>query len=111
MTERMVTNKNQASPGTSAVKTEQAEVPTSVYDQLLNDPDAYQAYLHTTKGTLSINPDDEDGLSVKKMLDEERVAYLYNPDSCRVRPMFITRERGAIVGRIAIEAHIESLRR
>ena len=57
MTERMVTNKNQASPGTSAVKTEQAEVPTSVYDQLLNDPDAYQAYLHTTKGTLSINPE------------------------------------------------------
>ncbi len=76
----------------------------------MNDPDARYAYFHTTKGVLSGNPNDEDTVSVKGMLDKEGIACLYNPDLWRIRPVFLAKHDN-IVGRAAIEAYIESLRR
>ena len=80
----------------------------SVYDVVISDPDSHHAYLNTTKGVLTGCPDDEDLRAARTRLDESRVAYLYNPDSARPRPMLLTRKR-VFVGLQQIEDYIASL--
>ena len=81
----------------------------SLYEAVMADPEARHAYLHTTKGILTGRGDDPDTLSVKASLDEARIAYLYNPDPLRARPMFLMTGQIA-VGREQIEAVIPTLR-
>jgi hypothetical protein len=86
------------------------QVPESdpLYDMVMSDDDARKAYFNTTKGVLTGRPDDEDLRRARTRLDESGIAYLYNPDSLRPRPMFLTHGR-AIVGLEQIEKYILSL--
>ena len=80
----------------------------SLYDAVVSDPASHEAYLNTTEGVLTGRPDDEDLQAAKARLDESRVAYLYNPDAARARPMFLTRKR-VFVGLQQIEDYIASI--
>ena len=92
-----------------ARQNEESHLPAdSLYEEVMNDPDARHAYFHTTKGVLTGRAEDEDTIAIKALLDEQWIAYLYNPDFMRPRPIFLTKT-AQIVGRAAIEAHIENL--
>ena len=80
----------------------------SLYNMVMSDDDAREAYFNTTKGVLTGRPDDEDLLRAKAWLDESGIAYLYNPDSSRPRPMLLTKGR-AIVGLREIEEYVLTL--
>ena len=80
----------------------------SLYNMVMSDDEAREAYFNTTKGVLTGRPDDDDLQRARARLDESGIAYLYNPDSLRPRPMFLTQER-AIVGLEQIEEYISSL--
>ena len=81
----------------------------SLYRMVMSDDDAREAYFNTTKGVLTGRPDDDDLRSARARLDESGIAYLYNPDALRPRPMFLTQGR-AIVGLKQIEEYVSSLR-
>ena len=80
----------------------------SLYDEVMSDPDAEHAFRNTTEGVLTGRPDDDDLRRAKEELDACGIAYLYNPDPARPRPMFLTRER-TIAGLQQIQDYIESV--
>lgn len=69
---------------------------------------ARDAYLNTTKGVLTGRPYDDDVRQAKEMLDRVDIAYLFNPDATRPRPMFCSRDWTSI-GIEEIKDHIERI--
>ena len=49
---------------------------------------AGMAFFNTTQGVLTGRPGDEDLRRVREELDSQHIAYLFNPDGTRPRPMF-----------------------
>lgn len=47
-----------------------------------------KAYFNTTQGILAGHPNDEEVLKVRELLDANDIAYLYNADISRPRPVF-----------------------
>ena len=61
---------------------------TSVYARVMANEETRYAYFNTTQGLLYGDPDQEELKAVEKMLEEASVAYLFNPDEYRRRPLF-----------------------
>ena len=82
----------------------------SLSEEVMADPDARHAYFHITKGVLSGRADDPSTQQVKAQLDAAGIAYLYNPDWCRPRPLFLAPHR-VFVGAKEIEEYIAALQK
>ena len=55
------------------------------------DPETRHAYFNTTQGMLTGNPAHRDMDEILKVLDDNKVVYLYDPDTNRPRPIFYSR--------------------
>lgn len=77
-----------------------AESSPSVYEQILDNQEARDAYFNTTQGILYGNPDQPETKEVIQMLDEATIAYLFNPDKYRARPQFVTSQGAAGGGKM-----------
>ena len=60
----------------------------SLYERVMADPDTRRAYLNTTQGTLTGNPAHQDMEAILEVLDDNKIVYLYDPDTNRPRPTF-----------------------
>ena len=69
---------------------------------------AEAAYYNTTKGVLTGRPDDSALLLVRRALDDRHVAYLFNPDVTRPRPMF-TAQGWSSIGFDEICQHVDAI--
>ena len=72
------------------------ERPASVYEQIMADPEARHAFLHTTQGILYGDPEDEEVKRILVVLDTARVAYLFASDLHLPRPQFRTKNKVAV---------------
>lgn len=70
---------------------------------------AEAAYYNTTKGVLTGRPGDESLREVREALDERHIAYLFNPDITRPRPMF-TAQGWSSIGLDEICQHVDAIR-
>ena len=74
---------------------EQIEAPRppkpSLHERVMADPETRHAYFNTTQGMLTGNPAHRDMDEILKVLDDNKVVYLYDPDTNRPRPIFYSR--------------------
>lgn len=70
---------------------------------------AEAAYFNTTKGVLIGRPDDAVLHEVRKELDKRHIAYLFNPDATRPRPMF-TAQGWSSIGLAEICQHVDAIK-
>ena len=66
------------------------------------------AYFNTTRGLLTGRPDDNDVEEIRQALYTRDIAYLFNADATRPRPMFSTSDRDSI-GLEEIMDHLDEL--
>lgn len=109
MSERMPTKENRADLA-SDIDIGKHKEPSSLYQQVMEDPEARRAYFEMMRmsGELSGAPDDENLIAVRKKLEEAMIPYFYIANRRRPRPIFVIENRIS-VGREEIEAQIASL--
>ncbi|MCY4423138.1 MAG: hypothetical protein OXC06_08720 [Acidimicrobiaceae bacterium] len=52
------------------------------------NPDTLHSYFNTTEGMLTGDPAHQDMNEILRVLDDNRIIYLYDPDENRPRPTF-----------------------
>ncbi len=60
----------------------------SIHAMVMADPDSRYAYFNTSQGMLTGNPAHKDMDRIRRLLDDNRIVYLYEPDTSRPRPTF-----------------------
>lgn len=60
----------------------------SVYARVMANEETRHAFYNTTQGLLYGNPDHDELQAVERMLEETGIAYLFNADRYRRRPLF-----------------------
>ena len=66
------------------------------------------AYFNTTRGVLTGRTDDDDVRQIRQELSEHHIAYLFNADATRPRPMFSSYDWDSI-GLEEIRDHISEI--
>ena len=94
-----------ASPAVSVPSSERSG---SLYAQVMSVPGARHAYFDTTQGTLESSRHHPDLDKIREVLAEARIAYLFNANDRRPRPVLRT-ANSVDVGIEAIIARIAAL--
>lgn len=84
------------------------EFPESLYEDVLNDDGARDAYLNTTQAVLTGDPDHAEMAAIHRALRDAAVAYLFTPNCRLPRPTLHSRQM-IIVGKTNILAAIDRL--
>ena len=80
----------------------------SLHKRVMADEGSRNAYFNTIQGMLRGNPSHEDMDSILRVLNDNRIAYLYEPDSNYPRPAFYS--QGSIsMGLAEISQTVEEL--
>lgn len=68
----------------------------SLHERVMANPDTLYAYFNTTEGMLTGDPAHQDMKEILRVLDDNRIIYLYDPDTNRPRPTFYSPGRISI---------------
>ena len=68
----------------------------SLYERVMANEETRHAYFNTTQGMLTGNPAHQDMDEILKVLDVNKIVYLYDPDTNRPRPIFYSPGRISI---------------
>jgi hypothetical protein len=62
----------------------------SLHERVMADPDTMHSYFNTTEGMLTGDPAHQDMNEILRVLDDNGIIYLYDPDTNRPRPTFFS---------------------
>ena len=77
----------------------------SIHERVMADPQSRYAYFNTTQGILRGNPAHKDMAQILRVLDDNRIVYLYDASTNRPRPVFYSQGNISIgLAEIAVAA-------